>query len=153
MNYRLHKTIHIKAELAQAWEFFSDPRNLMLITPPALKMQIASEIGEEMYPGMIIVFKVHPFLSIPLTWITEITHIDKLHMFVDEQRAGPYRLWHHQHFFKKTDQGVIAEDIVDYILPGGPFGAIAHALFVRKQLNSIFDFRSTVLATRFGLVT
>ena len=152
MIYRLSKTIEIKTNLEEAWRFFSDPANLKVITPPSLNMRITTPIETEMYPGMIIGYKVHPMFSIPLTWITEITHVKKPYMFVDEQRYGPYRMWHHQHIFKETNNGVIAEDIVDYIMPYGPLGMLAHYFFVARQIDSIFKFRSDFLSKKFGVI-
>jgi len=152
MLYRVHKKIEIKATLTVAWKFFSDPTNLKFLTPPSLKMQITSPVESEIYPGMIIVYKVHPILSIPLTWVTEITHVERERLFVDEQRYGPYKLWHHQHFFKETSQGVLIEDVVDYILPFGVLGRVAHAVMVSKQLEDIFSFRAEYLRGRFGAI-
>lgn len=152
MIYRLHKTIEIKTNLQEAWKFFSDPINLKIITPPALNMQIISPLEKEIYPGMIIIYKVHPFLSIPLKWVTEITHIDHHKRFVDEQRYGPYRMWHHQHIFSETINGVLVEDIVNYIMPYGPIGTIVHSLLVAKQLKGIFDFRTDFLSKKFQIM-
>lgn len=103
-----------------------------------------------MYAGMIIAYKVHPILGIPITWVTEITHLKNLEYFVDEQRSGPYRMWHHQHIFREIHGGTLIEDIVDYILPLGPLGDAAHALFVGRQLQEIFDYREAWLADQFG---
>jgi ligand-binding SRPBCC domain-containing protein len=150
MIYKLHRQLEIKTSLSDAWDFFSNPRNLKDITPPSLNLVITSEVSTDIYPGMIITYSVEPLPSIPMTWVTEITHVVKNQMFVDEQRHGPYKMWHHQHWFKETKDGVLVEDIVDYIMPFGPIGALAHRLFVEKQLRKVFDFRNEYLVTRFG---
>ncbi len=96
---------------------------------------------------------MHPIPMLPMTWVSEITHVSAPHYFVDEQRYGPYRMWHHQHMLREVEGGVVAEDIVDYIMPAGPLGALLHRLFVFKQINAIFDFRNKVLGERFGLIS
>ncbi len=124
------------------WKFFSTPANLARITPPYMNFTVTSEdVGEEIYPGQIITYKVSPLLHIPLFWMTEITHVQQGKMFVDEQRKGPYKLWHHQHHFEPTDKGVLMTDVVHYRLPLGLLGAVAHSVFVRRQLEDIFDYR------------
>lgn len=152
MLKRLQRKIVLPVTLTEAWGFFSNPANLALITPPKLNFVISSDVPEKVYAGAIIAYKVHPFLGIPLTWVTEITHVKECEYFVDEQRYGPYRLWHHQHLFKETDSGVEIEDIVDYILPFGPLGLFVHSLFVKRQLDSIFEYRSRVLRERWPVV-
>jgi ligand-binding SRPBCC domain-containing protein len=131
--------------LDEAWEFFSNPANLNNITPAYMRFRILNKSGERMYPGQIITYTVRPLLGIPLFWMTEITHVKEKEYFVDEQRRGPYALWHHTHFFKNVPGGVEMTDIVHYRLPFGPLGRLLHWLFVRKQLNDIFDYRFTVL--------
>ncbi len=105
--------------------------------------------GESMYAGQIIRYKVNIFPKIPVLWTTEITQVNHLHMFVDEQRVGPYRMWHHQHFFREVPEGVEATDEVHYALPLGFLGRMAHSMFVERQLNTIFDYRKDVLKRRF----
>jgi ligand-binding SRPBCC domain-containing protein len=137
------KTVQVlKISLDEAWAFFSSPKNLQKITPQKLGFQIISKHhGEKMYPGQIIEYKVSPILGIPLYWMTEITHVEDRKFFVDEQRFGPYQLWHHQHHFKETAEGVEMTDIVHYKLPLGILGDIANVLMVKKQLKEIFDYR------------
>jgi len=128
--------------MENAWAFFSDPANLCKITPSHLGFKIISKHhGEKMYPGQIIEYKVKPLMGIPLYWMTEITHVEEQKYFVDEQRFGPYSMWHHQHHFKPTKDGVLMTDIVHYKLPLYFLGDLAHGLFVKKQLKQIFDFR------------
>ena len=137
------KTIQtIPCSLEKAWDFFSNPANLAEITPAALKFKTVSKFnGDKMYPGQVIEYKVHPVLGIPLYWMTEITHVEQHKYFVDEQRYGPYSLWHHQHHFKEVAGGTEMTDIVHYKLPLGILGRIANTLFVKSKLKEIFDFR------------
>jgi len=132
----------LRTSMENAWAFFSDPANLSKITPSHLGFKIISKHhGEKMYPGQIIEYKVKPVMGIPLYWMTEITHVEEQKYFVDEQRFGPYSMWHHQHHFKSTKDGVLMTDIVHYKLPLYFLGDLAHGLFVKKQLKQIFDFR------------
>ena len=132
----------LRTDMKQAWAFFSDPANLSKITPQNLGFQIISKHhGEKMYPGQIIEYKVKPILGIPLYWMTEITHVEDQKYFIDEQRFGPYSLWHHQHHFKETEDGIMMTDIVHYKIPYYFLGDIAQVLFVKKQLQQIFNFR------------
>lgn len=146
------KTIQtIPVSMDVAWDFFSSPANLKEITPGNLGFNIISKHhGDKMYAGQVIEYKVSPVLNIPLYWMTEITHVEDKKYFVDEQRFGPYSLWHHQHHFKAVEGGVEMTDIVHYKLPFGFLGDIANTLFVKKQLQNIFDFRYKAVEERFG---
>ena len=148
--YRLRRKSRLPISLERAWSFFSDPRNLATITPDDLGFHIKTELPEEMYPGMFIVYTVRPLLGIPMTWVTEITQVRKPEFFIDEQRVGPYAIWHHQHFFREIPGGVETEDIVDYRLPFHPFGNLVHPILVRPKLNEIFDYRERKMAELFG---
>ena len=149
--YSLKTVQTIPVGLDKAWDFFSNPANLQAITPQNLGFKIISEHhGNEMYAGQVIEYTVRPVLNIPLYWMTEITHVADKKYFVDEQRFGPYSLWHHQHHFKETADGVEMTDIVHYKLPFGFLGDIANTLFVKKQLKEIFDFRYKVVEEMFG---
>lgn len=140
--YSIKKVQTIPVTLDQAWDFFSNPANLQTITPDNMGFRVISKHqGDKMYPGQVIEYKVSPLLGIPLYWMTEITHVEDRKFFVDEQRFGPYRLWHHQHHFRETVQGVEMTDIVHYKLPLWFLGDIAHALFVKKRLEEIFEYR------------
>lgn len=134
----------------EAWEFFSNPNNLKVITPEWLNFKITSRLPEKMYPGMIISYKVHPVLGIPTTWVTEITQVNEPYYFVDEQRFGPYKMWHHQHHFKEKESGVEMIDIVDYALPYDPFSRPINSLLVEKKVKEIFKFREKKLGLLFG---
>ena len=148
--YRLHTMQDIKISLDEAWDFFSDPRNLAKITPDHLSFNILSELPEKMYAGMIIEYTIKPVAGIPIRWITEITQVREKEFFIDEQRAGPYKFWHHQHMFEEIDGGTRMYDTVHYAVPFGIFGRIANSLFVKRQVNMIFDFRHRILENKFN---
>ena len=138
----LQKVQFIPVSLQEAWDFFSHPRNLAKMTPEHLNLKFTNELfGDEMYAGQVITYKIKPLLGIPLFWLTEITHVKHLEYFVDEQRFGPYSLWHHQHHFKAVEGGVEMTDIVHYKIPGWIIGDIAHQLYIKKQLQEIFEYR------------
>ncbi|HEY3372276.1 MAG TPA: SRPBCC family protein [Prolixibacteraceae bacterium] len=143
--YTLEVQQLLSSSLDEAWDFFSSPANLARITPPHMGFLITSGTPAPMYPGQIITYRVSPFPGITTNWITEITHVSKNRYFVDEQRFGPYRMWHHEHHFEAQGQGVLMTDRVSYKLPLGVFGRMAHFLFVRKQLEQIFAFRKQYL--------
>ena len=148
------ESIHIRCllpvSLSGAWDFFSDPRNLRRITPPSLAIRITSDLPPRMHPGMLVTYTVTPFFGIPVRWVTEITHVMEPWLFVDEQRFGPYRFWHHQHHFREFDGGTLFEDLVHYALPFGPAGRIIGGPFVRRQLSRIFAFRTRFLEETFA---
>ena len=138
--------------MEQAWEFFSSPANLNEITPGELGFQITSPPCAEMFDGQIITYRVKIAPGVWMPWVTEIKCVDSGRSFVDEQRFGPYRFWHHRHHFEPAEGGVRMRDTVHYGLPLGPLGGLAHALFVRRKLEWIFNFRKQVLKERFGAV-
>ena len=151
-TYSLKTVQKIPVSLDEAWAFFSNPANLQRITPPHMGFSIiSSHHGDTMYPGQIIEYTVRPILGIPTYWMTEITHVKDRSYFIDEQRFGPYSLWHHQHHFKEIPGGVEMTDIVHYRIPLGILGQIANGLFVRKQLNTIFQYRVNAVDTLFGV--
>ena len=149
--YSIKSTQHLPISLEQAWDFFSSPNNLAKITPPDMGFVITSDRkdGEKMYAGQIITYIIKPMLGIPVKWMTEITHVKEGEYFIDEQRFGPYKLWHHRHSFKKTATGIEMNDEVNYVLPMGFLGAIAHAIFIRKRIEYIFEYRTKVLEKQF----
>lgn len=149
--YSIKTVQKIPISLDQAWEFFSKPDNLKEITPSNLGFNIISKHhGSTMYSGQIIEYTVKPILGIPLYWMTEITHVTDRKFFVDEQRFGPYSLWHHQHHFKEIEGGVEMTDIVHYKLPLWILGDIAHVIMVKSQLKGIFNHRYKAVEARFG---
>lgn len=150
-SYTLKTVQRLPITLDEAWDFFSSPRNLKEITPAYMNFKVLTNSdSEKMFAGQIITYTVSPLLGIPLFWMTEITHVRDREYFIDEQRFGPYALWHHKHFFKEIEGGVEMMDFLDYVLPLGFLGNIANALFVRRQIESIFEYRRKVLIERFG---
>lgn len=149
--YRLRRQQWLSASLRDVWNFFSDAGNLAAITPEKMAFRVTSgDLPQRIYPGQIITYKVSPLLGIPLFWMTEITAVKEEKMFVDEQRRGPYALWHHQHHFEEKDGGTLMTDIVHYEVPLGVLGRLAHAAVVRRELQAIFDYRGRVIAEKFG---
>ena len=146
-----HTKQNLPITLEQAWEFLSDPNNLKLITPDYMGFNIISGADRPMYPGQIIQYIVTPIAGIKTKWVTEITNVKHLEYFVDEQRFGPYALWHHKHFIREIEGGVEMEDIIDYKLPLGFLGELAHPFLVAPKLKEIFDYRSKKLNELFGV--
>lgn len=148
--YTLSTKQNLPITLEEAWTFLSDPNNLKTITPDYMGFHIVSGADRPMYPGQIIQYIVTPVLGIKTKWVTEITHVvDRLY-FVDEQRFGPYALWHHKHFLKEIPGGVEMEDIVDYKIPLGILGQLVHPIIVKPKLNEIFAYRQKKLIELFG---
>ena len=140
--YKMIRKQVIPADIATLWDFFKDPSNLTAITPSYMNFVINNLVtSDDIYAGQMITSSVAPIAKIPLFWMTEITAVEKHRYFIDEQRRGPYKMWHHQHHFTTTEKGVEMTDIVHYELPLGILGQIAHWLFVKRQLNQIFDYR------------
>jgi ligand-binding SRPBCC domain-containing protein len=150
--HRIERTCILRTSLADAWSFFSDPKNLPRITPGDLGFEILSDLPGEMHPGMMIEYRVSPLFGLRMRWLTEITQVRAPFYFVDEQRVGPYRLWHHEHRFREIAPGrVEATDLVHYVPPFGPLGEVAHPFVIAPRLREIFDYRERVLAEIFGL--
>ena len=150
--YQLYETQKIPASLDQVWDFIKSPKNLKEITPDYMGFEITSKYNSDvMYEGMIISYKVSPLLGIKMTWVTEITKVKDKQFFIDEQRIGPYKMWHHEHRLKLIDGGVEMTDLISYALPMGPLGDIAHKIFVKRQLDGIFDYRKEVVEKKFGV--
>lgn len=142
---------NIPVPIGQAWEFFSNPANLQAITPENMGFRIISDHhGGKMYPGQLIEYRVSPLLGIPIYWMTEITQVKDRAYFIDEQRSGPYRLWHHQHHFREIPGGVEMTDIVHYRIPLGFIGRLANLFFVKKKLEGIFQYRFKKTEELFG---
>lgn len=150
-HFQLRKEQFLKTDINTIWDFASSPANLKEITPDHMLFHITSKgLPEKMYPGMIITYVVSPLLGIKMNWVTEITQVKDKHFFIDEQRVGPYTLWHHQHFFEEKDGGVLMTDIITYKPPFGILGDIANFLFIKKQLRSIFDYRFKIMDQKFN---
>lgn len=144
--YQFKKTQEINTSLEEVWKFISDPANLKKITPDYMGFDIISnDVPSEMYAGMIISYKVSPLFGIKTTWVTEITHLKENSYFVDEQRVGPYKIWHHQHMIQPMEKGTLMTDIVSYQPPLGLLGSVANTLIIKGKLNEIFDYRTKAL--------
>lgn len=148
--YQLKRTQIVKTDIDTCWKFFSSPANLAKITPKYMGFDVLTSVPKEMYEGLMIAYTVKPLLGISMNWVTEITHVKDRNYFVDEQRKGPYKIWHHEHHFKEIEEGVEMTDIVSYELPMGVLGRLAHPILVRKKLEEIFDYRNKVIEEIFG---
>jgi ligand-binding SRPBCC domain-containing protein len=149
--YQFERTQKVNASKEEIWDFISSPANLKEITPAYMGFDITSKkTSEKMYEGMLISYQVKPLLGIKTNWVTEITHIKEGHSFIDEQRMGPYKMWHHQHFIEEIPNGVLMKDIVSYIPPLGILGTIANQLIIKNKLEQIFAFRKEALDKKYG---
>lgn len=149
--YKLERTQLIMSDISTLWQFFSNPENLSAITPAYMNFRITSPISDSgINAGQIITYKVSPILNIPLSWMTEITDVEQHKHFVDEQKKGPYKLWQHKHVFEEKDGKTLMTDIVRYQLPLGLIGRLAHFLFVKRQLQNIFDYRHRKIEAMFN---
>jgi ligand-binding SRPBCC domain-containing protein len=150
MIYQLERQQQLYCTIEEAWAFFSSPKNLDRLTPDSIGFKITHCESEQMYEGQIIGYKVKVAPFVWVTWLTEITHVEDRKSFVDDQRVGPYKVWHHTHRFEENPDGVMMTDHVTYVLPLGPVGRLVHALFVRRQLKHIFDERRRLCDEIFG---
>ena len=150
MVRQLHRQQFIPAAPALVWEFFSTPRNLDALTPSRLRFQIVSEIPPRMFAGQVIEYRIGLLPGLWTRWLTEITHVREGEYFVDEQRLGPYRLWHHEHHFAPAPGGVTMTDRVTYAVGWGPAGWLAERLWVAREVESIFDYRTQKIAELFS---
>lgn len=148
--YTLYRKQRLALSLEEAWPFFSTPHNLNLITPDFLHFRITSPVPEEIYSGLIITYRIAAVAGIPMTWVTEIKQVERYRQFVDEQRLGPFRFWHHLHRFIPAEEGIDMEDIVHYVMPWSGLGQGVHRVFIARRLEQIFDYRRDYLAQRFG---
>ena len=148
--HRLCQSQKLHIPISDAWEFLSNPKNLNEITPPELKFRILSGADQPMFEGQIIVYKIRIAPMIWQRWVTEIKTVDPGRSFIDEQRFGPYKFWHHRHLLEAQGKHTIMHDEIHYGLGFGPFGEIAHAAYVRRKLRSIFACRRDVLEKRFN---
>lgn len=151
--YTIKQTQFLPISMEEAWDFFSSPKNLTKITPGEMEFNVIYISGNtnKTYAGQIIQYTLKILGGIRAHWTTEITHVNEPFYFVDEQRYGPYALWHHQHFFKTVEGGVEMTDEVNYAIPFGIFGRLANALIVAKELNRIFTYRLKTLERVFPL--
>ena len=151
MRYQLYKQQQLNCDIETAWEFFSSPFNLSKITPKDMGFVVKSNLGKKpIYEGMEITYTVSPLLKIPLKWKSKITQVDFQKSFTDVQEKGPYKYWNHFHEFVPNEKGVLMRDKVDYELPFGFLGSIAHKLLVKKKLETIFSYRNQILEDTFN---
>lgn len=150
--HQLHAKQILPISQEEAWEFLSNPNNLKVITPEAMGFKVLSGADRKMYAGQIIQYKVTPLPGFTTRWVTEITHVEQGRYFVDEQRFGPYTLWHHKHFINPIEGGVEMEDIIDYKAPFGLLGYLGNSILIKKQLTQVFNYREAKLAELFGKV-
>jgi len=149
--YTLSTEQVLNVPLQQAWDFFSSPGNLQKITPSHMGFQITSEIDKKAYAGQIITYKVGVLSGIKSNWVTEITQVKEQHFFIDEQRFGPYKMWHHEHRFEELPNGkTVMKDKISYKIPFGFLGHIAQSIFIKKQLKEIFKYRYSTLEKLFN---
>jgi len=149
--YQYYKEQKLPADITTVWDFISSPGNLKQITPEHMGFEICSPyLPEKMYNGMIIIYRVSPLFRFRVTWVTEIVHIKGYEFFVDEQRSGPYKMWHHEHRIQSIDGGTLMTDIVTYKPPMGWLGALANRLFIAGKIRGIFDYREKMLHAIFG---
>jgi ligand-binding SRPBCC domain-containing protein len=157
IDFKSHSGIHtlsssqeLPISISEAWDYFSSPKNLSKITPPEMGFVITSSIDEKAYEGQIISYNVGILPGIRTSWVTEITKVKDQHYFVDEQRFGPYSMWHHEHFFEALPNGnTLMKDKISYKIPLGFLGQIMNSIFIKKQLNHIFSFRTEMLKSTF----
>lgn len=148
--YQYKRVQKINSTIDELWDFISSPDNLSKITPDSMEFKVTSDLPQKMYEGLIISYFVKPLFGIKTTWVTEITHINEKKYFVDEQRVGPYKMWHHIHMIEPIKKGVLMSDIVSYKLPFGLLGSIANKLIIESKLKVIFDHREKVMNKIFG---
>lgn len=151
--FKIHTKQKLPITIEEGWGFLSNPKNLSCITPNYMKFKITDCDFKPVYQGQIIQYTVRPLLNIPLKWVTEITHVVNENYFVDEQRFGPYSLWHHKHFLREIDGGIEMEDIIHYKIPLGFIGEFLNFLFIKNQLKEIFEYRKNKLIEIFGEIS
>ena len=148
--FKLKYSQKLPINLNEAWDFLSSPQNLELITPKSMGFNITDWDKKKAYPGQIIQYTVKPLLGIKINWVTEITQVRYQEFFIDEQRFGPYSFWHHKHFIKEIEGGVLMEDVIHYKIPLGPIGVLLNYFFISSKLKSIFKYRKHELIKTFG---
>jgi len=148
VTYRLRRRQVVGGTPSEVFAFFKDPLNLEAITPPWLSFKVVGASDREVRAGTRIRYRLR-LHGIPLRWESVIAEYAEDDRFADEMLAGPYRRWYHRHLFRAVDGGVEIEDQVDYVLPLGALGRLAHAIGVRRQLGEIFDYRERRIAALF----
>lgn len=156
INFQKHSGVYsmtvkqeLKSSLDKVWSYFSNPSNLSEITPTYMGFHITNN-PDSMYAGQIITYKLSPFPGLKINWITEITHVDSPKYFIDQQRFGPYKMWHHEHHFEQVENNVIMTDKLFYKLPFGVLGRFANKLFIQRKIKQIFEYRYQILDNLFN---
>lgn len=147
--HRIHQSQFLPLTLDEAWQFFATPKNLEAMTPDFLNFRILSEVPDVVHSGLMIEYRIRAVFGIPMRWLTEIKHVEKLTRFVDEQRIGPFPFWYHEHRFLPVEGGIVMEDEVHYVMPWSVLGSFIHWIFIRGRLREIFRFRKSYLEERF----
>ena len=148
--HTLEQEQFVPISLEEAWSFFSSPRNLLEMTPPEMGFRIVSLPSETLYEGEIIRYSVKVMPGFWIPWVSEIKVLREGESFIDDQISGPFKFWHHRHSFEEKDGGTVVRDLINYSVGFWPFGEIAHALFVKKQLGKMFQHRRKTLEEKFG---
>ena len=149
--YQFYKEQKIPTSIDQIWDFISAPKNLKRITPDYMGFDInSSQLSNKMYAGMMISYTVKPIFGIKMNWVTEITQVQEKAFFIDEQRVGPYKIWHHEHRISEIDGGVLMTDLITYKPPFGFIGKLANRMVIKEKLNGIFVYRENALIEIFG---
>ncbi len=150
--YTIRSVQKIPASLQEVWDLFSSAKNLKEITPGNMNFRVIStDYTDKIFPGQLIEYKVSPLFGIPLYWKTEIVAVHDKVFFIDEQRKGPYKLWHHEHHFNEIAGGVEMTDLVQYENPFGFLGVLANKILIRKKLRQIFTYRYKRIEELFGV--
>ena len=150
MVNKLFYSQKLPISIDEAWDFLSSPNNLKLITPESMNFKIIDWDKKKAYPGQIIQYTVSPVLGLKIKWVTEITQVIRNSYFIDEQRFGPYSFWHHKHFIKEIDNGILMDDVIHYKIPFGLIGRILNKIYVQNKLDKIFKYRENKLNEIFG---
>lgn len=148
-TYKLTSKQFLPIDRQRAWDFFSSPRNLALITPKRMNFKILSISGDKMHPGQIIKYKITVLPFVRMYWETEITEVNEYYSFTDVQREGPYSYWSHKHIFNDVKHGIEMVDELEYAIPLGLAGKLAHVVFVEREVKNIFKYRFQVLQELF----
>lgn len=149
--YQLQRQQVVPQSIETVFTFFADAGNLKFLTPPWLHFRIRSELPLVMQTGTFIDYTIR-WRLVPLRWRTEILDWSPPFRFVDQQVQGPYRRWHHTHVFQEHAFGTLMTDTVEYALPLGPLGVLAHSVLVERDVQRIFDYRFHRIAERFSSV-
>lgn len=145
--HRIERRQRLHRPLEEVFAFFAQAHNLERITPPWLRFELRRDRPIQMGVGTVIDYRLHVH-GVPVRWRSRIEEWEPGRGFVDRQLRGPYRLWHHRHWFEAEGDDTVVGDRVDYALPLGWIGEIAHGLFVRRDLERIFDFRHRAVAAQ-----